>query len=126
MTPASFCDATGALPTRTTRIFACSSAAVTRSALRPDGPTTKMVVPCSRTTVGSKAGDSSWRPRRPVTKNDAFIMPTPPLIGEGMVTRRLIVRARDVAFLKGIVEAHEGLAAVFAESGGDLTLASPV
>jgi len=43
-----------------------------------------------------------------------------------MVTRRFIVRAKDVAFLKGIVEAHDGLAQVFAESGGDLTLAAPL
>lgn len=50
----------------------------------------------------------------------------PPLVGEGMITRRLIVRAKDVAFLKGIVEAHEGLAQVFAEGGGDLTIAAPV
>jgi len=42
-----------------------------------------------------------------------------------MVTRRIVVRAKDVAFLKGIVEAHDGLAAVFAESGGDLTIAAP-
>jgi hypothetical protein len=51
-------------------------------------------------------------------------MPVPPLLGEGLVTRRVVVRARDVGFLKGIVEAHEGLAIVFAESGGELTLAS--
>ena len=43
-----------------------------------------------------------------------------------MTTRRLVVRAKDVAYLKGIVEAHEGLAQVFAEAGGDLTLAAPV
>lgn len=49
----------------------------------------------------------------------------PPLVGEGMVTRRLVVRAPDVAFLKGVVEAHEGLAQVFAERGGDLTIAAP-
>lgn len=49
-----------------------------------------------------------------------------PLVGEGMITRRLVVRAKDVAFLKGIVEAHEGLAQVFAEGGGDLTIAAPV
>jgi hypothetical protein len=49
----------------------------------------------------------------------------PPLLGEGLVTRRIVVRARDVAFLKGIVEAHEGLAQVFAMNGGDLTLAAP-
>lgn len=51
--------------------------------------------------------------------------PVPPLVGEGMIARRLVVRAKDVAFLKGIVEAHDGLAQVFAESGGDLTIASP-
>ncbi|MBX3189736.1 MAG: DUF4911 domain-containing protein [Labilithrix sp.] len=51
--------------------------------------------------------------------------PVPPLVGEGMVTRRLVVRAKDVAFLKGVVEAHDGLAQVFAEAGGDLTIASP-
>jgi hypothetical protein len=43
-----------------------------------------------------------------------------------MITRRLVVRAKDVAFLKGIIEAHEWLAQVFAEGGGDLTIAAPV
>jgi len=47
-------------------------------------------------------------------------------IGEGMITRRLVVRARDVVFVKGVVEAHDGLAHVFAESGGDLTIAAAV
>jgi hypothetical protein len=42
-----------------------------------------------------------------------------------MVVRRVIVRAADVVFFKGIVEASEGLAAVFAESGGNLTVAAP-
>jgi hypothetical protein len=51
--------------------------------------------------------------------------PVPPCVGDGMVTRRVLVRARDVVFLKGIVEAHDGLAQVFAESGGDLLLAAP-
>lgn len=51
--------------------------------------------------------------------------PVPPLVGEGMITRRLVVRAKDVAFLKGIIEAHEGLAQLFAEGGGDLTIAAP-
>jgi hypothetical protein len=45
-------------------------------------------------------------------------------VGEGMIARRLVVRAPDVAFLKGIVEAHEGLAQVYAERGGDLLIAS--
>jgi hypothetical protein len=42
-----------------------------------------------------------------------------------MVTRSLVVRARDVVFVKGIVEASDGIAQVFAERGGDLTLAAP-
>ena len=49
----------------------------------------------------------------------------PPFVGEGMVTRKVLIRSEDVVFLKGIVEAHDGLAQVFAERGGDLTLAAP-
>ena len=41
-----------------------------------------------------------------------------------MVARRLIVRAKDVVFVKGVVEAHDGLAHVFAERGGDLWIAA--
>ncbi len=54
--------------------------------------------------------------------------PPPPLfvgLGAGMITRGLVVRAEDVVFVKGIVEASEGLAQVFAVRGGDLTLAAP-
>ncbi|NOU33769.1 MAG: hypothetical protein HOO96_38240 [Polyangiaceae bacterium] len=47
------------------------------------------------------------------------------MVGDGMVIRRIVIRAADVVFLKGIVEAHEGIAQVFAENGGDLTLAAP-
>ena len=49
----------------------------------------------------------------------------PPFVGPGMVTRRVMVHARDVVFVKGIIEGLEGLAQVFAEQGGDLTLAAP-
>ena len=48
-----------------------------------------------------------------------------PCVGEGMVVRRLVLRARDVVFFKGVIEASEGLAAVFAERGGDFTVAAP-
>ena len=48
-----------------------------------------------------------------------------PCVGEGMVVRRIVLRARDVVFFKGVVEASEGLAAVFAEKGGDLSVAAP-
>jgi len=51
--------------------------------------------------------------------------PVPPFVGPGMVTRALVVRASEVVFVKGIVEASEGIAQVFAEHGGDLTIASP-
>ena len=46
-------------------------------------------------------------------------------VGDGMVVRRIVMAARDVVFFKGIIEASEGLAAVFAEKGGDLTVAAP-
>ena len=51
--------------------------------------------------------------------------PVAPCVGEGMVVRRLVISARDVVFFKGVVEASEGLAAVFAERGGDLSVAAP-
>lgn len=41
-----------------------------------------------------------------------------------MVARRVVLRAKDVVLLKGILEASLGLAAVFAEGGGDLTIAA--
>ena len=44
---------------------------------------------------------------------------------EGLVARRLRVHPADVVFVKGIVEASEGLAGVFAEAGGELTIAAP-
>ena len=49
----------------------------------------------------------------------------PPCVGPGMVVRRVILAARDVVFFKGVIEASEGLASVFAEQGGDLTVAAP-
>jgi hypothetical protein len=48
-----------------------------------------------------------------------------PCTGEGMVVRRILMDAREVVFFKGIIEAHEGLAAVFAERGGELAVAAP-
>ncbi len=52
-------------------------------------------------------------------------VPVPPVVGEGMVVRRIVLPSREVVFFKGVVEASEGLAAVFAERGGDLTVAAP-
>ena len=42
-----------------------------------------------------------------------------------MVVRRVMMASKDVVFFKGIIEALEGLAQVFAEHGGDLTIAAP-
>ena len=42
-----------------------------------------------------------------------------------MLVRRIVLPARQVVFFKGVIEASEGLAAVFAERGGDLTVAAP-
>jgi hypothetical protein len=42
-----------------------------------------------------------------------------------MVVRRVVLRARDVVFFKGVIEASDGLAAVHAEHGGDLMVAAP-
>jgi hypothetical protein len=43
-----------------------------------------------------------------------------------MVVRQVVVPAREVVFFKGIIEASEGLASVFAERGGDLSVAAPL
>jgi hypothetical protein len=38
----------------------------------------------------------------------------------------MFVEPRDVVFVKGVLEASDGVAALFAESGGDLQIAAPV
>jgi hypothetical protein len=43
----------------------------------------------------------------------------------GLTVGRLRVAPEQVVFVKGIIEASEGLAALFAERGGDLRIASP-
>ncbi len=43
----------------------------------------------------------------------------------GMLAREVFVRPPDVVFVKGLIEASDGLAAVFAEQGGDLTIVAP-
>lgn len=43
----------------------------------------------------------------------------------GMVARELSVSPPDVVFVKGLIEASEGIGALFAESGGDLTIVAP-
>jgi hypothetical protein len=43
-----------------------------------------------------------------------------------MAVRHVVLRAPDVVFFKGIIEANDGLASVFGERGGALLVASPV
>lgn len=43
----------------------------------------------------------------------------------GMLAREVSVRPPDVVFVKGLIEASDGLAAVFAERGGELTIVAP-
>jgi hypothetical protein len=45
-------------------------------------------------------------------------------VHDGLVVRKLIVRAKDVVFVKGIIDAHDGLAHVFSENGGNLEIAA--
>jgi len=48
------------------------------------------------------------------------------LLDPAFVTRRLRVKNEDVVFVKGIFEASEGLCAMFAERGGELTVLAPI
>jgi len=48
------------------------------------------------------------------------------VVSAGMLARRVDVRPADVVFVKGILEASEGLGAVFAERGGELVLSAPL
>jgi hypothetical protein len=49
---------------------------------------------------------------------------TTKFIHDGLVVRKLVVRAKDVVFVKGIIDAHDGLAHVFSENGGNLEIAA--
>ena len=47
------------------------------------------------------------------------------LIGKGLVTRLVSLPASEQVFLKGVLEASEGLASLFSEQGALVTLAAP-
>jgi hypothetical protein len=51
--------------------------------------------------------------------------PVSSLLGPGLITRQIEVRPQDVLLVRAHLEASEGLGALFAERGGDLTLAAP-
>jgi hypothetical protein len=43
----------------------------------------------------------------------------------GLVAFRVECEPKDVVFIKGILEASDGVACIFAERGGDLSIAAP-
>jgi hypothetical protein len=63
--------------------------------------------------------------RAPASRGRARAALSPAAAGAGMLVREVSVRPPDVVFVKGLVEASDGLCAVFAERGGDLFLCAP-
>ena len=48
------------------------------------------------------------------------------LLDDGLLVRTLRVKPEDVVFVKGIFEASDGLCAMYARHGGELTIVAPV
>jgi hypothetical protein len=65
------------------------------------------------------AGEEPNRAARGAVKKTPVDMPL-----SGLVARRVRVPAREVVFVKGVIEASEGVGVVFADHGGDLTIAT--
>jgi len=51
---------------------------------------------------------------------------SPLFTGEGLITRRVRVERDQVAWVRYVLEAHEGLGFLHSEGGGELTLVAPV
>jgi hypothetical protein len=68
----------------------------------------------------------------PMSEEDSSFRDTLPrlqlaeLLDDGLIVRRLSVKNEDVVYVKGIFEASEGLCAMFADRGGDLTIVAPI
>jgi hypothetical protein len=69
------------------------------------------------------------RSQSTVSRTPTFVLAVsdagPRCIRDGMVARRLEVDPRDVVFVKGVLEASEGLGTLFADRGGSLVVAAP-
>jgi hypothetical protein len=72
-----------------------------------------------------RAAEVTADPRRRALSRKARAALPLETVGAGMLVRWFCVRPTDVVFVKGVVEASDGLAAVFAEQGGELLLATP-
>ncbi len=53
-------------------------------------------------------------------------VPATPLLDHDLISRKVLVRDKDVVYVKGIFEASEGLGALFAERGGELIISAPL
>ncbi len=60
----------------------------------------------------------------PPSSKPRYVLPVEEA-GRGLAICEIEVSAFDVVYVKSLVEASEGLANVFAESGGMITLAAP-
>ena len=78
-----------------------------------------------RAPLPATSPNDAARPRRNPTVRQRRAALTVDEASAGLLTRRLSVAAPDVVFVKGIIEASEGLAVIFAERGGELTIAAP-
>lgn len=70
-----------------------------------------------------KARPTTDRPKTKGTTRSQRALPIE-IASAGLFARRVDVRPPDVVYVKGILEASEGLGVVFAERGGDLVIAS--
>lgn len=52
-------------------------------------------------------------------------MPVTPILGEGLCARRIRIRDEDVYWLRGVLEGYDGIASLFGEGTGEVTLAAP-
>ena len=72
--------------------------------------------------VETGAPRPSRAPRAPSKKSPLSIEE----VTRGMIVRTLSVPPHEVVFVKGIIEANNGVAGLFAVSGGELSLAAPL
>lgn len=73
--------------------------------------------------MADKARPSHAPSRLPGTNRSKRALPID-IASRGLFTRRVDVSPPDVVYVKGILEASEGLGVVFAERGGELVIAS--
>jgi hypothetical protein len=73
--------------------------------------------------MADKVPPPNVRARLPGTNRSQRALPIA-IASRGLFVRRVDVSPPDVVYVKGILEASEGLGVVFAERGGELVIAS--